>query len=130
MSNSVTITVKALELYERWTGRQSQAKVRKDRARAKALEALLAAVTETTAYTADLREGGRRSRKREGLISQLWNKASVRVRSLDRRLSRILAMKSLGWADPNLLDTPEFKNVPLELERIREQCLWLLEHDD
>ncbi|MDH3338453.1 MAG: hypothetical protein OER22_02085 [Gammaproteobacteria bacterium] len=130
MSDTINVTVKALELFERWTGRQDQAKVKKDRTRAKALEALLAAVTETTAYTADRRDGGRRNRNREGKISQLWYRASIRVRSVDRRLSTILAMTSLGWADPELWDTPEFKNVPLGLDRIRKQCLWLLKHDE
>jgi len=129
VSDGLSILAKALEVIERWAGRQSQAKVRKERARAVALEALLAAVNETTAYTVDRRDGGRRNRNREARISQLWALASVRVHSVDRRLSTILAMNSMGWADPGLWNTPAFKEAHLELDRIRDQCLWLLGHD-
>ena len=132
MSNGVSVSVfaKAMEQIERWTGRQNQAKVQKERDRAKALEALLAAVNETTAYTADRRDGCRRNRNREARISRLWTTASICVHSLDRRLSTILAMKSMGWADPKLWNTPAFKDAPLELDRIRDQCLWLLDQNE
>ena len=130
MVDKVNFVVKAVELFERWTGRQSQAKVQKQRIRATALQALLAAVNETTAYKADLRDGGRRNRNRETKISQLWSEASIRVHSLDRRLSTILAMTSMGWADPELWDTPAFRATPLGLDRIRDQCLWLLGNNE
>lgn len=130
MNNPINTTVKVLELYERWTGRQKKDAAQREKAREEALEALLAAVTETRAYLADRRAGRRRNRDREGKISQLWYKASVRVRHLDKRLSRILAMKSLGWADAQLWKTPMFRKVSLGLDLIQKQCLWLLDHDE
>ena len=129
MSEGIGFLAKALEAIERWMGRQDQAKVRKEQNRTVALEALLAAIAETTAYTADRRGGVLRNRKREAKIAQLWSRASVCVYTLDRRLSTVLAMQSMGWADPELWDTPAFKNAPLELGRIRDQCLWLLGQD-
>ena len=126
MSNGANIFFKALELFQQWTGRQKQARVQKELTRAKALEALLEAVNETTAYTADRREGSARNRKREAKISQLWSRAAIQVHSLDKRLSTILALNSMGWADPDLWDTPAFKESAAGLEKIREQCLWLL----
>ena len=129
MKEESTVVFKLLELFERWSGRQKQAKVKKERARADALEALLAAVTETTAYRADRREGGRRNRHRETTIYKLWSRAAILVHAVDRRLSRILAMNSLGWADPELWDTAEFKKVSIELDRLRDQCLYLLDHE-
>ena len=126
MSNGLNIFVRAVELFQQWTGRQKQARVQKERARAKALEALLDAVNETTAYVADRREGGPRNRKREARISQLWSKAAISVHSLDKRLSTILALNSMGWADPELWETPTFRETSPGLAKIREQCLWLL----
>lgn len=129
VSNGLNIFVRAVELFQQWTGRQKQARVQKERTRAKALEALLEAVNETTAYTADRRDGGSRSRKREAKISQLWSRAAILVHSLDKRLSTILALNSMGWADPALWETPTFKETSADLERIRGQCLWLLSQD-
>ncbi len=129
MKDESTGIFKLLELFERWSGRQKQAKVKKDRARVEALEALLAAVTETTAYRADRRDGGQRNRDRERTIYKLWSRAAILVHSLDKRLSRILAMNSLGWADPEFWETAAFKKVAVELDRIRDQCLFLLDHD-
>ncbi|MCP5092599.1 MAG: hypothetical protein GY949_16935, partial [Gammaproteobacteria bacterium] len=88
MKDESTGIFKLLELFERWSGRQKQAKVKKDRARVEALEALLAAVTETTAYRADRRDGGQRNRDRERTIYKLWSRAAILVHSLDKRLSR------------------------------------------
>ena len=129
MSNGLNIFVRAVELLQHWTGRQKQARVQKEHTRAKALEALLEAVNETTAYTADRRDGGPRSRQREAKISQLWSKAAIQVHSLDKRLSTILALNSMGWADPELWEKPTFKETSPGLEKIREQCLWLLNQD-
>ena len=120
---------KALEAFERWTDRQNQAKVQKEQSRATALEALLAAITVTTAYIADRRDGGRRDRQHEAKITELWSRASIRVHALDRRLSTVLAMESMGWADPELWKTPEFQKARMDLDRIRGQCLWLLGQD-
>ena len=129
MSNGLNIFVRAVELFQQWTGRQRQARVHKERTRAKALECLLEAVNETTAYAADRRDGGRRDRKLEARLSKLWSRAAIQVHSLDKRLSTMLAMNSMGWADPELWDTPAFKDTLVGLEKLREQCLWLLSQD-
>ena len=129
MSNGLNIFVRALELFQQWTGRQKQARVQRERTRAKALEVLLEAVNETAAYTADRRDGGSRNRKREARISKLWSRAAMQVHSLDKRLSTILALNSMGWADPALWDTPVFKDTSAGLGKIREQCLWLLNQE-
>ena len=129
MSNGLNIFVRAVELFQQWTGRQRQARVQKERTRAKALECLLEAVNETTAYAADRRDGGRRDRKLEARLSKLWSRAAIQVHSLDKRLSTMLAMNSMGWADPALWDTPAFKETLVGLEKLREQCLWLLNQE-
>ena len=42
--------------------------------------------------------------------------------------SRVLALKSQGWADPRLWRDPRFKDVPWQLERIQQQLDWMQEH--
>lgn len=37
-------------------------------------------------------------------------------------------MTSFAWPNPLFLADPKYKNVPSQLELIREPCEWLLEH--
>ena len=130
MDNEITIVSKLIERFDRWVNRQSKNKAQKERERESAVEALLEAVTVTGAYLEDRKNGARKSRKKEMIISQLWSKAAIKVRRVDRRLSSLLAAKSMGWADPSLWSDPKFKNLPIQLDLIREQCIWLLENDE
>ena len=130
MAVEIDLILGALERYERWTGRQSKNKAQKEKEREDAIQSLLNAVTETGAYLSDRAKGAAINRKREMRISQLWSKAAINVRRLDKRLSKLLALKSMGWADPSLWDDPRYKKLPLKLDTIREQCLWLMENEE
>ena len=83
---------------------------------------------ETERYLYDRRRGTSSSGRRESRLARLWSKAAVDVRSVDRRLSRIALMTSFTWANPGLLEDPRYEGVPGQLEVIREQCEWLIEH--
>jgi len=129
MMDEIGVLLHGLDLFERWSKRQSKEKTKNDPQREEAIRSLLTAISETSAYMADRIEGAKINRKREMKLSALWIDASMKVRFVDRRLSRLLALKSMGWADPDLWNDPEFKKFPLQLEIIRKQCMWLIEHD-
>lgn len=129
MSSEYALLAKSIDVLERWSGRQTKATASKKLERGEAIQSLLQAVNETSGYLADCKNGNKPDRKREMEISLLWSKAAIKVRNVDRRLSTLAAMKSFGWADPKLWDDPKFKNLPLKLSVIRDQCIWLLERD-
>ena len=130
MENEITVVSKLIGRFERWVNRQSKNKAQKERERESAVEALLEAVIVTGAYLEDRKNREPKSRKKEMIISQLWSKAAIKVRRVDRRLSSLLAVKPMGWANPSLWSDPKFKDLPIQLDLIREQCIWLLENYD
>jgi hypothetical protein len=94
----------------------------------RAVESVLDAVRETEGYLYDLRDGGAKDRKRETKLSRLWLRAATDVRAVDARLSRIAQVNAFGWANPHLWGHPEYRSIPTELDLVRRQCEWLLEH--
>jgi hypothetical protein len=96
----------------------------------RSVESVLDAVRETESYLYDLRNGGSKDRRREGELSRVWQRAAADVRAVDARLSRIARVTAFGWANPDLWDHPRYRAIPSELDLIRRQCEWLLEHWD
>lgn len=118
----------ALETYGKWLERRRQAKQGQSEAQAKAVRSVLLAVSATRAYLYDQREGQLRDRSREEDLSKRWADAAVDVQRVDRRLSSIAVVSSLGWADPDVQSDPKVGRVEDQLGLIQRQCEWLLEH--
>ena len=115
---------------ERFLIRRRTARAKRTIDQRQAVESVLLAVLETERYLYDLGNRGSASHKRESRLARLWSKAAIDVRTVDRRLSRIALMTSFTWANPLLLDDPKYQKIPSQLELIREQGEWLLEHWD
>jgi len=124
----VKLLLAVLAVVERFLERRRTAGSRRTAAHRQAVVSLLAAVVETEQYASERKEGGRRDRRREAELAKLWATAAVDVRSVDRRLSRIALVKSFSWANPELLTNENYKDVPTQLDLIRNQCEWLLEN--
>ena len=124
----VSLLPDILESIERFLLRRRTVRAQRTADHRKAVESVLGAVVETERYVYDRGRGTASSERRESRLARLWSKAAVDVRSVDRRLSRIALMTSFTWANPELLADPKYEMVPGQLELIREQCEWLLEH--
>jgi len=120
----------ALETYGKWLERRRQAKQGQTEAQAKAVRSVLLAVSATRAYLYDQRMGQPRDRSREEELSKRWADAAVDVQSVDRRLSSIAIVSSLGWADPDLQVDSTNGRIEDQLELIQRQGEWLLEHSE
>jgi hypothetical protein len=122
-------TLEALDLIRRWLRRERTAERTRPSERDRAIRAVLKATAETRAYLHDRQSGSRINRKREAKISQLWLEASHAVRHVHQRLSFIALVKSQCWAEPALWESPRFRNVPVKLDMIFDQCEWLLNNE-
>jgi hypothetical protein len=127
MIESIKETLEALDVIRNWLRRERTAKPTATRERDLAIRAVLRATTETRAYLHDRQNGSRVDRRRETKISELWLEASHAASHVHQRLSFIALVKSQCWADPALWESSRFRNVPVKLDMIFEQCEWLLQ---
>lgn len=90
---------------------------------------VLEAVNVISGYLCDLEQRKPEGRKREQGLSVLLGRVASASRRVDRRLAKIVALKAQGWSHPRLWESREFKKVPLALDVIRKQSIWLLESE-
>ncbi len=119
-----------LRSIERFLERRRDARRVQSARHRRAVESVLDAVRETEGYLYDLKDGDAKDRKRETRLSRLWQRAATDVRAVDARLSRIAQINAFGWANPDLWGHPEHRKIPSELDLVRRQCKWLLDHWD
>lgn len=122
--------LEVLRSIQRFLERRGDARRAQSVAQRQSVESVLDAVRETESYLYDLREGVAKDRKREAQLSRRWQRAATHVRAVDARLSRIAQVTAFSWANPDLWDHPEHRAIATELDLIRRQCEWLLEHWD
>jgi hypothetical protein len=122
--------LEVLRSVERFLQRRRDAHRARSARQRRAVESVLDAVRETEGYLYDLKDGGSKDRKRETRLSRLWQRAATDVRAVDARLSRIAQVNAFGWANPHLWRHPEHREIPTELDLVRRQCEWLLDHWD
>ena len=120
--------LEVLRSIQRFLQRRRDARRVETTAQRRAVESVLDAVRETEGYLYDFRQGGSKDRTRETELSRLWQRAASHVRAVDARLSRVAQINAFGWANPDLWDHPEYRAIPGELDVVRRQCEWLLEH--
>lgn len=91
-----------------------------------ALTALRNALTATEAYYFDEDSlSKKKQRERQRGVSGLWSRASAALVRFDQRASWLTYLKELGWAHPELWDTPRLARQPLDLETMHRFCDWL-----
>ena len=122
--------LEALKSLQRFLQRRRDARRSQSTEHRRAVESVLDAVRETEGYLYDLKDGGAKDRGRESGLSRLWQRAATDVRAVDSRLSRVAQVSAFGWANPELWDHSEYRQIPTELDLIRRQCEWLLDRWD
>lgn len=122
--------LEVLRSVQRFLDRRRDARRSRSAEQRRAVESVLDAVRETEGYLYDLRSAPAKDRRRETRLSRLWQRAATDVRAVDARLSRVAQVSAFGWANPDLWDHPELREIPTELDVVRRQCEWLLEHWD
>jgi hypothetical protein len=122
------LLLEVLGAVERFLGRRRATKAKQTEVHRLAVSSVLSAILATERYLFEQGEGHSPDGERESSLAQLWSRAAVDVHAVDRRLSRIAMLTSFTWANPKLLERPEYERVPEQLELIRRQCEWLLDH--
>ena len=98
--------------------------------RQEALTALRNAIADTHRYYYDTKalsgKQKQRLRGRRKELSDSWRNTSELFQRIGlRRIKALTYLKQLGWANPDLWDTPEFASEPLGLDTMREFGDWL-----
>jgi hypothetical protein len=126
------VVAEGLREWKRWTTKVMRSLKKEEAARTKkydtALIDALKAATRTRAYIRRVRDGAPEDTEEEGLLSQYWYHASVSLRQIDPELAERALIKADCWADPLLWEDPRYRNIPVDLDLIVEQCRWLLKH--
>jgi hypothetical protein len=92
-----------------------------------AIYSVRAAVTATKAYLYDKSELKNENRETEHELAHIWQEASRAIHSVDNGLAQIAQLKALGYADPREWRKVGELGEAVKLDKIIEQCNWLLE---
>ena len=122
VSTATTILDKLLNVL----GLIRDGKVKKDAHTDKALFALYAALSETKAYISSLIEGKPHDRKHEHKLANMWHKASIPLRYIDRDLAKRCFSKGNYWMDPNSWSEARIKENRIALDQVLESTRDLL----
>jgi len=91
-----------------------------------ALRALYVALTETRAYISE-REGGKhRNREREYQLAELWQSASIPLRTIDKEFAGRCFAKGNYWMDPKAWDKERIDETGIAIDSVLEATRKLL----
>lgn len=108
MVEIVTGLIKFLEAIEsKKTERNNQADI--------ALEKTYQAIVATHAYIPEHKDSDK-----ESDIATLWNEASISMRHIDKKLSKILSFKGEYWSNPNEWDKIKSGELDISLNNVVE----------
>lgn len=91
-----------------------------------ALRALYIALTETRAYITGRENGKRRNRRREYQLAELWQSASIPLRSIDKDFATRCFDKGNYWMDPDAWDKEMIEETGIAIDQVLEQTRSLL----
>ena len=91
-----------------------------------ALSAILEAATKTGKYIYDVKNGSEEDRDIEENISQLWRTATVKLKTVNTELANTCLVKAECWASPDLWKSERFRDIPVDLDHIFNECGRLL----
>lgn len=91
-----------------------------------ALRALYVALTETRAYISERENGKHRNRKREYQLAELWQSASIPLRTIDKEFAARCFAKGNYWMDPNAWDKKRIEETGIAIDSVLEETRKLL----
>ena len=106
---------------KKWVTNLLRAKSERKKQSKEALRAVIRAVRETTIYLRDLREGGKKSIKKERELSLLWTELSFKLDDLGlKKLANRCSLKGRYWADPAAFDKAFLNRADIRLSEIEK----------
>ncbi len=108
-----------------WDGKKEKKK-KNEKKRIIAINEIMEAVLATRAYLYDSEQWGNVDRQREADIAKTWQKAGMAIMEYDYDLWEVSKMKALGWSDPEGWQRVNVNPEAIKLDKIIEQCEWLL----
>lgn len=113
---------------KKWLSNLSRASDARKRESKAALREIIKAVRQTTVYVRGLKEGEKKSIKREGELSLLWTELSFRLEDLGlHKLAKRCHIKGMYWADPAAMDKTFFQQADVRLSDIERLALQSLQ---
>ena len=91
-----------------------------------ALRALYVALTETRIYISERESGKRRNRKREYQLAELWQTASIPLRTIDKEFADRCFAKGNYWMDPKAWDKNRIDETGIAIDSVLEATRELL----
>lgn len=129
MFTKILISKSLDKLLEALSGKAKERKSNPTNARKEKVEAIAEikkAVIETRAYMYDSGELGKKDRKRELELARIWQNAGEKIQRVDYPLWEVAEIKALGWSDPREWAKARHKQDGIKLDKILEQCRYLL----
>jgi len=91
-----------------------------------ALLALYAALAETRHYVQERKNGASQDTNKEYQIAALWDKASVPLRAIDKKLAERCFLKGSYWREPNAWDQTKIEQTGIAIDAMFEATRALL----
>ena len=91
-----------------------------------ALLAIYTATTETKNYISSLGKRKKHAKEKERQLSELWIKAGVKLRNIDKDLAQICIIKADYWANPDEWTMADIKNSKITLDEIIKESRELM----
>jgi len=91
-----------------------------------ALLALYAALSETKKYINEGHAGAARKRGKEWEIAELWHKASIPLRELDREFAQKCFLKGSYWLEPEAWTQERIAQTDIAIDSVFEATRTLL----
>jgi len=91
-----------------------------------ALLAIYAATTETKNYISSIGKRKKHAKEKERKLSELWNKAGVKLRNINPDLAQRCIIKADYWANPDEWTMAEIKNSKITLNEIIKEARELI----
>jgi len=101
-------------------------RIKKDGHTDEALFALYAALSETKDYVSSLAEGKPHNRKHENKLANMWHKASIPLRYIDRDLAERCFDKGNYWMNPNSWSNASIRENRIAIDQVLESTRDLL----
>jgi hypothetical protein len=100
-----------------------------DEKKQRALQALYAALKETSAYVDTLNRGGEPNLDMERNIACLWDEVSIPLYDLDRDLAERCSLKGNYWRNPDTWSAMRVRRNRIGLDQVRKSAQGLLHGD-
>jgi hypothetical protein len=114
-----------------WLSNLKRAKHKRKHESINAVRSVVIAAQQTSVYTRQLNETGKRSHKTERELSKLWSELGYELQDIGiSKLAKRCLIKGKHWADPTRMDKEFLVKADVGLERMEQLANEILEEYD